>query len=94
MSWLRSFIFAVIFTIFSISIINYSMNAYKEDQDNIEAAKALGLEHDGGLEAECSLACYELDKKMFKHEFSSGMFGADVNNCWCSDSDGEVNQVY
>ncbi len=42
----------------------------------------------------CCLDCHKVDMSYMKHEFHSGFFGADENNCYCVNENKEVKQIW
>ena len=38
----------------------------------------------------CCEDCKELDLEYFKHEFSSSLFGANIENCYCKENNSVV----
>ncbi len=48
---------------------------------------------DGAIRYNCCENCEELELEYFKHEYSTSLFGANIENCYCKENN-DVKQIW
>jgi hypothetical protein len=83
-------LFVVIIGIVFIGLVMTTCSLIKEQE------RAMGRECDGITQFDsttgytCCQDCHKLNLDYFKYEYSSGIFGAEIKNCYCLDNSKSV----
>ena len=79
-----------IIIIIALTLINFQGKKADREKPMCEDIKP----SEGFRKYDCCLDCHKVDMSYMKHEFNSGFFGADENNCYCVNEDKEVKQIW